>query len=67
MLTEDELNKLRYIRIKFSLPKDKENGFYTLMISGQPVRCLKNGVYIISPSQRRMLEEKAIPFVMIKT
>lgn len=64
MLTERDLDKLRYICIRF--PKNEEDdGVNILLSSGQPVFSFRKGEYRITPTQRRLLDERKIRYSQI--
>ncbi len=44
------------VRIYFTNRQDAEDGFYLLLSSGLPVRALGKGKYLISATQRTLLD-----------
>jgi hypothetical protein len=57
---EQELDKLRTIKIQFTNEKEDERGLFTLMVSGMPARALPNNSYIVNNVQIKMLDEKGV-------
>jgi hypothetical protein len=62
---EDDLDRLKPVRIQFISQEDDKNGFATLMISGMPVHALQNNTYIINRIQVQILDEKHIPYTKL--
>ncbi len=58
-----ELSQLRPIKIHFPNEDEEERGFYALMTSGMPVRCLPDDRYIINEVQCNLLTEKKINYI----
>jgi hypothetical protein len=59
---EQELDKLKTVKIQFTNEKEDERGLFTLMVSGMPSRALPNNSYIVNNIQIKMLDEKGITY-----
>lgn len=58
-----ELSQLRPIKIHFASEEEEVKGFYALLISGMPVRCLPDGHYVINEVQCKVLTDKNIHYI----
>jgi hypothetical protein len=59
---EQELDKLKTVKIQFTNEKEDERGLFTLMVSGMPSRALPNNSYVVNNIQIKMLDEKGIAY-----
>jgi hypothetical protein len=57
------LERLKMTRIHFLNKEDKERGFYAMMISGEPVRCLPFGKYVVRQKHLDILKEMKIEYM----
>jgi hypothetical protein len=62
---EQELDRLKPVKIQFTNEKEDERGLFTLMVSGMPARALPNNSYIVNNIQIKMLDEKGIAYYKI--
>lgn len=59
---DEELDKLKTVKIQFTNEKEDERGLFTLMVSGMTARALPNNSYIVNNVQIKMLDEKGIAY-----
>ena len=59
---EQDINRLRPVKIHFKDKDSDEKGFYTLMVSGMPVQALPDQNYVVNKIQVGILQEKGIKY-----